>query len=277
MNDGRPPYDLKAPGAAGYSQRLPGRRPPLDEHLVEPEVTRDEIIGGRRVVAQPAKEPHAIRQFTLDYVLAPHIAPGYIGAADLITRVDAESDFASDACVYRSEIDPQTGTRHLEELAFEVVSEQDEGDVTEKAARMHRRGVRRIFAIFVKGKPRVCEWSAGIRSWHLLDPSAHIEDPCLKVPLKVAALLDAAAANQAVVEALAAQDDPTLQRREAAARSEGEALGKSKTILHVLEARGIAVSPSQREEILRCGDSDRLDSWARRAALASSVAEVLAD
>lgn len=283
MEGHRPPYDLKAPGASGPSQRLPGGRPfpPLNEHLVAPEVTRDEIIGGRRVVAQPAQEPHATRQFTLDYVLAPHIAPGYTGAADLITRVDADSDFASDACVYRSETDPQTGTRHLEELVFEVVSEQNEGVVTEKAVRMHRRGVRRIFAIFVKGNPRVCEWSADTRSWRLLSLSSSIEDPCLTVPLKVAALLDAAAANQAVVEALAAQGDPTIREREAAARSEGEsrgvARGKSMAILQFLEARGLAVSPSQREEILRCGDLDRLDLWARRAALASSAAEVLAE
>ena len=271
MNGDRPPYDLKAPGASGHSQRMPGRHsfPPLDEHLVEPEVTRDEIIGGRRVVAMPAREPHATRQLTLDYVLAPHIAHGYTGAADLITRVDADSNFASDACVYRSEIDPQTGTRHLEELVFEVVSEQDAGDVTEKAVRMHRRGVRRIFAIFVKGEPRVCEWSADTRSWRVLEPSSSIEDPCLKVPLKVAALLDAAAANQAVVEALAAQGEPAIRRREAVA--------KATTILQFLEARGIAVSPSQREEILRCEDLDRLDFWARRAALAPSVAEVLAE
>lgn len=283
MNGDRPPYDFKAPGASGHSQRMPGRHPfpPLDEHLVKPEVTRDEIIGGRRVVAMPAREPHATRQFTLDYVLAPHIAPGYSGAADLITRVDADSNFASDACVYRSEIDPQTGTRYLEELAFEVVSEQDAGDVTEKAVRMHRRGVRRIFAIFVKGEPRVCEWSADTQSWRVLEPPASIEDPCLKVPLKVAALLDAAAANQAVVEALAAQGDPTIRQREAAARSEGEArgvaLGKASTILQFLEARGLAVSPSQREEILRCEDLDRLDLWARRAADTPSVAEVLAE
>ncbi|HYN20396.1 MAG TPA: hypothetical protein VE078_05515 [Thermoanaerobaculia bacterium] len=283
MDDHSPTFDLKAPGATGEALHLPGQRsfPPLDEHLVEAEVTRDEIIGGRRVVALPSHPPHATRQFKLDYVLAPHITSGYIGASDLLTRVDVESDFASDACVYKEGIDPQTGTRYLEEIAFEVVSEQNEGVITEKAVRMHRRGVRRIFAIFVKGERRVGEWSSESRSWRILAPSSHIEDPCLEVPLQVAALLDAAAANQAVVEALAAQGDPTLRRREAAARSEGEArgeaTGKSKTILQVLDARGIAVSPLQREEISRCDDLDRLDHWARRAALASSTAEVLAD
>lgn len=275
MDDRRPAYSLKAPGASGQAMRLPGRSsfPRVDEHLVDPEVTRDEIIGGRRVVAMPAHPPHATRQFQLDYVLEPHIAPGYIGAADLLNRVDIDSDFASDACVYKEGTDPQTGTRYLEEIAFEVISEQNEAVVTEKALRMQRRGVRRILAIFVKGERRVCEWSAETRSWRPLDLSTSIEDPCLEVPLPVAALLDAAAANQAVVEALAAQGDPTIRRREA----QREALGKAKTILQFLEARGIAVSPSQREEILRCEDLDRLDRWARRTAVASSVAEVLAE
>lgn len=279
MDEDRPAYSLKAPGASGHSLHLPGRGgssfPPVDEHLVEAEVTRDEIIGGRRVVALPAHPPHATRQHKLDYVLEPHIAPGYIGAADLLTRVDFESDFASDACVYKDEIDPQTNTRYLEEIAFEVVSEQNEGDATEKAWRMHRRGVRRIFAIFVKGERRVGEWSPQSRSWRTLDPSSYIEDPCLKVSLKVAALLDAAAANQAVVEALAAQGDPTLLEREAAARSEGKAKGKAEAILDVLETRGIAVSQAQRQEILGCDDLGRLGGWLRRAALASSADEAL--
>ena len=193
-----------------------------------------------------------------------------------------DSDFASDACVYKSEVDPQTGTRHLEEIAFEVVSEQNEGNVTEKARRMHRRGVRRIFAIFVKGEPRVCEWSPKSRNWRRLESSSYIEDPCLKVPLKVAALLDAAAANQAVVEALAAQDDPEILKLEAAAEARGESRGEAKgeargvarSIVRILEARGIAVSPAQREEILGCADLERLDRWLLRAGVATSTDEV---
>jgi Putative restriction endonuclease len=275
MNENRPAYSLKAPGASGHSLHLPGRGsfPPLDEHLVEAEVTRDEIISGRRVVALPANPPHANQQFKLDYVLNPYIAPGYIGAADLLTRVDLKSDFASDACVYKDEIDPQTGSRYLEEIAFEVVSEQNEGDVTEKALRMHQRGVRRIFAIFVKGELRACEWSPESRSWRLLDPDSLIEDPCLTMPLKVAALLDAAVADNAVAEALVAKGNPVIRGREAAA----EAKGKVMALLQFLEARGVPVSPAQRQEILRCEDLDRLDRWVRRAASASSADEVLAE
>jgi hypothetical protein len=289
MGEDRPAYSLKAPGASGHSLHLPGRGPfpPVDERLVEPEVTRDEIIGGRRVVAFPAEAPHADQQGELQYVVRAHVAPGYLAAVELLTRHDFASDFASDVCVRRAGVDPQTGTRYLEEMAFEVVSEQKERDVSEKVPRMHRRGVRRIFAIFVKSQ-KICEWSPESQgSWQPLAPDSRIEDACLAIPLAVAALLDAAAADDAVIEALAAKGNPALRKREAAARSEGEAKGEAKgkaegraegiaaAILTVLEARGIAVSPAQRQEILHSADLDRLDRWLSRAALASSADEVL--
>jgi hypothetical protein len=296
MDERRHGYQLKAPGSSGAgSLRLPGRGafPNVDDHLVEPEVTRDEIIGGRRVVALPAEAPHADRQTQLDYVLRAHVAPGYQAATDLLTRHDVDSDFASDTCVRRAGTDPETGTRYLEELAFEVVSEQNERLVGDKAPRMQRRGVRRIFAIFIKKKQRVCEWSAESQSWQLLDPASQIEDRCLVKPLAVAALLDAAAADKAVAEALLAQGNPVLVEREAAARhagvvqgaAQGEAEGKAKgllqrsaeAILAVLEARGIAVSAAERQKIRRCRDLERLDRWLRRAALASSAGEVTAE
>ena len=254
---------------------LPGRGPfpPVDEHLVEPEVTRDEIIEGRRVVAFPAEAPHADQHGELQYVLRAHVAPGYVAAVDLLTRFDQKSDFASDVCVRRAGVDPQTGRRHLEELAFEVVSEQREQSVAEKVPRMHRRGVRRIFALFIKSR-QVCEWSAeGAGSWQPLDPGSWIEDPCLARPLAVAAMLDAAAADDAVIEALAAKDNPALRRREAQAKAEGIAL----SILRVLEPRDIAVRPSQREGVLRCADLDRLRHWLGQAVLAASADEVFQD
>ncbi|HEX9943678.1 MAG TPA: Uma2 family endonuclease [Thermoanaerobaculia bacterium] len=286
MDEHRPAYRLKAPGSPGSSLRLPGRGsfPGVDDHLVEPEVTRDEIIGGRRVVAFPAQPPHATQQTRLDYVIQAHVAPGYRAATDLLTRHDEESDFASDTCVFKDGVDPTTGGRYLEEIAFEVVSEQNERYVAEKALRMHRRGVRRIFTVWVKDQ-RVCEWSPESQSWRPLEAGSRIEDPCLVTPLAVAALLDAAAADNAVVEALVAKENPAIRKREATARSEGEAEGEAKgaargqaeALLKVLEARGVAVSESQRQEILRCHDLDRLDRWLRRAALASSIDEVTSE
>jgi hypothetical protein len=250
--------------------RLPGRGsfPGVDEHLVEPEMTRDEIIGGRRVVASPSNPPHATSQCDLDYVLRAYVAPGCRSASDLLTRHDEESDFATDTCIFREGIDPETGGRYLEELAFEVVAEQNQANVREKAVRMHRRGVRRIFAIFLKDQ-RVCEWSGESGDWRPLAADFRIEDPCLVAPLAVAALLDAAAADRAVIEALVAKGNPALLER--------EALAKADAILRVLEARGVAVNAAQREEILACRDLARLDRWLSRAVVAASSAEVLSE
>lgn len=250
-----------------------GPFPRVDDHLVEPEITRDEIIGGRRFVASPAQPPHATKQTDLDFVLRAHVAPGYRGATDLLTRHDQDSDFATDLCIYKDGIDPETGARHLEEIAFEIVSEQNERLVTEKAVRMHHRGVRRIFTVWVKGLQRVCEWSPADRSWRPLETDEHIDDPCLVVPLPVAALLDAAAASEAVVAAMAARGEPAIRRREA----EAEARAKADAILQILDARGMRPDPIQRQTLLECSDLARLDQWLRRAAVATTVDDVLAE
>jgi hypothetical protein len=280
MDENRTRYSLKAPGRGGDSPslRLPGRGsfPRVDDHLVEPEITRDEIIGGRRVVAMPALPPHADRQSTVDRVVGSCVSPGYTAAAELLTRVDEDSDFATDVCVRRGGVDPETGARYLEEMAFEVVSEQNLGDVTEKAERMNRRGVRRIFAIFLK-RPRVCEWSAESQGWRTLNRDSQIEDPCLATPLPVAALLDAGAAAVAVVKGLVAQGNPELQRREAEVEAKGEAKGKAEAILKILAARVVIVSAEQQQEILSCHDLARLDRWLLRALQASSAAEVTSE
>jgi hypothetical protein len=268
-------YGLKAPRNSGSPRHLPGRAPfpRVDDHLVVPELTRDEIIGGRRVVASPANPPHATQQTDLDFVLRAHVAPGYHAATDLLTRHDQESDFASDTCIFKDGVDPETDARYLEEIAFEVVSEQNERLVTEKALRMHRRGVRRIFGIWVKGRREVCEWSPESRSWRPLDAGSRIEDPCLVTPVEVAALLGAVAADNSVVEALGAKGNPALRKREAAAKAEGRA----ESILKVLEVRGIAVSPEIREKILACSGLDRLEQWLSRAVSAVTAEDVTAD
>ncbi|HYU32783.1 MAG TPA: hypothetical protein VEW48_11515 [Thermoanaerobaculia bacterium] len=272
MDEKRSGVSLKAPAPSGVPLHLPGRGafPRIDDHLVVPEVTRDEIIAGRRVVAHPALPPHANQQTELGYVVRGKVASGYLTPSDLLTRVGEKSDFATDVCIYKKGINPETGDRYLEEIAFEVVSTQSEQDVTKKAEEMSRCGVRRIFGIWVKGRRKVCEWSAGSASWRLLEEESYIEDRCLATRLKVAALLDAAEADNAVAEGLIAKGNPTILKFGAAA----EARGIAESILGVLEERGVDVSPAQREEILGCSDIDRLKRWVRRAILATSADEV---
>ncbi len=189
--------------------------------------------------------------------------PGYGAATDLLTRHDEESDFATDTCVRKKGVDPETGGRYLEEIAFEVVSEQKERYVREKALRMHRHGVRRIFAVWASDQ-RICEWSPESQSWRPLVADSWIEDPCFVLPLAVAALFDSAAADNAVAAALIAKGE-----------AEGEVRGEAAAILKILVARGVAVSEAQRQEILRCRDLDRLNQRLRRAARATSADEVL--
>lgn len=253
--------------------RLPGRgsSPAVDDHLVVPEVTRDEIIAGRKVVAFPAEAPHGDKQVDLDSLLQFHVAPGYVVSADLITRFAVDSDFASDSCVRREGTDPSTGRRYLEEIAFEVVSTQSERNAAEKAQVMHRGGVRRIFGVWVKGRRKVCEWSVEDERWNPLEEESQIEDRCLGAPLPVKALLDAALVRKAVVQALEIQGDPAVQELKEAAKAVGTARGIAESILAVLEARGITVSPEQREEILGCSDLDRLKRWLREAALPTTA------
>jgi hypothetical protein len=267
-------------------EKVPNRGvfPAPDDHLVEPEVTRDEIIGGRRMVAMPAEMPHATRHTDLDYLVRAHVAPGYTTAADLITRFDEDSDFATDVAVFKNGIDPTTGGRYLEEVVFEVVSQQNRGIVGEKAVRMHRRGVRRIFTVWLK-KHQVCEWTPEVQSWRPLEAGAQIEDPCLVKPLAVATLLDAALADNAVAEALVAKGNPVILGREAAAeargevrgRAEGRATGVAESLLEILDARGVAVSADRRQEILGCHDLERLNRWLRRATSASSLDEITSE
>src|SRR5947209_15598466 len=92
MDEKHSGYSLKAPGPSGAPLHLPSRGsfPRVDDHLVQPEVTRDEIIEGRRVVAFPAESPHATQHGDLHYVLRAHVAPGYLGAVDLLTRQRSE-------------------------------------------------------------------------------------------------------------------------------------------------------------------------------------------
>jgi hypothetical protein len=207
--------------------RLPSNREPLlrvDDHLVEPEVTRDEVVRGQRLEAQPAKAPHADRHTRLDYVAAASVAEGYVVAADLLTRVGPQSDFATDVCVRRDGIDPATGTRYLEELAFEIVSEQSLRSITARAEDLTNRGVRRVIAIFVKTNS-VREWSRERGEWVTLPSDGVLEDPTLIRPVPIRALLDGRAAHDAVIDAHDERNSPRMAAIKAGQFAQGVAQG----------------------------------------------------
>jgi hypothetical protein len=58
---------------------------------------------------------------------------------------------------------------------------------------------------------------------------------------------------------------------------EGKAEGKAGAAISLLDARGIALSPEQREQIASCTDLAQADAWFNRALTAGSADEVFAD
>ena len=271
---------LLAPSAAGggVALKLPGRAtfPPLDRHVVRPE-TREEMVRGERMLAQPALAPHGDRHFRLDFVLGGHVSAGYVGSTDLLTHVLHGSDFASDTCIRRDGEDEATGERFLEELAFEVVHEQSLSKATERAEDWTHRGVRRILGIFVK-KGTVEEWQPRAKTWRALDLGAVISDPCLVRPLRVKALLDAAVADDEVARALEAKGNPAIlamkaaSERRGAERSERQAAA---AVLTVLAGRGLEVSPRVRAAVDGSEDLEQLLRWLARAVTAASAEDVI--
>jgi hypothetical protein len=257
-----------APGGA-VALKLPGRDAPsfprLDEHVVRPE-TREEMVRGERIYAQPALAPHGDRHFRLDYVLGGHLREGYVGSTDLITHVLHGSDFASDTCIRQAGEDEATGSRFLEEVAFEIVNEQPIAKATERAEDWSRRGVRRVLGVFVK-KGTVEEWMPRAKKWRALDPDGFLRDRCLVRPLSVRALLDAAAVDDEVARALEAKGNPAIVAMKARVAAAA--------VLTVLESRGLDVPPRVRAAIQRSEDLAQLGRWLARAAVAASADDVL--
>jgi Putative restriction endonuclease len=260
---------------AGTGSRT-GAGPALDEHLVEPE-TRWEVIQGSPMQASPARSPHADRHFTIDYVLGAHLAPGYVGATDLLTRWSAEDDYATDTSVRRAGIDAATGERRLEEMAFEVAYQQRRTELEARARVLSGRGVRRIFAVFVK-EGAVDEWSAVTGTWRRLETGDVIEDRCLSRPIAARALLDAAAADEAVARALVARQHPVIEQyaeaRETRSYRCGKVEGQREALRMILAQRGLAPDRRQRDSVDDCDEPAVLERWLRRAAMATHADEI---
>jgi hypothetical protein len=67
------------------------------------------------------------------------------------------------------------------------------------------------------------------------------------------------------------------EEREEKGRREAEAIAHARDVLTVLRARGIAVPDEARERIQAEKSAERLERWLEKAAVAASLAEVLAE
>ena len=281
MDEQNTGYRLQAPGAetTSTSYRFPSVEesfPQVDDHLVEPEGAREEIVGGEKMSALPANDPHSERQSWVATVVSTHTADGYRPTTELLTRHDHDSDFASDAAVLKKGVDPVTGRRHLEEVAFEVVAAQRLSNIRQKAPRMMSRGVRRVFAIFLKSGT-VGEWSSEKNDFVTLDPDAFIEDPCFDPPIKVSALLDEEQARASVYDPRHREVQAIRSRGKAEGKVEGKAEGMAASILRVLDRRGLDVDQESAERIGACEDSETLGRWLDKALVVASVERLFGD
>lgn len=213
----------------------------------------------------------------IDRLLGACLAPGHVGVTDLLMRWSPGDDYATDTAVRRAGIDAVTGERYREEMAFEVAYAQRRGELETRARLLSRRGVRRIFAVFVKERT-VEEWSSATESWEMLDAEGMIEDRCLSAPLAVRALLDAAAADLAVARALIARKNPVIeehvQAREATGFRRGYLEAQRKTLQLVLMQRRLALDAQQRAMLEACEDPDLLDRWLAEASTATQTDEI---
>ncbi|WP_242908309.1 hypothetical protein [Actinomadura terrae] len=67
---------------------------------------------------------------------------------------------------------------------------------------------------------------------------------------------------------------PTLEDYANEHEARGEARGEAKSVLLVLEARGVPVSDGVRERISACMDLDQLERWVKRATSVEAAEEL---
>ncbi|HRI67698.1 MAG TPA: hypothetical protein PK156_25815 [Polyangium sp.] len=275
------------PGRDRSPTPVPGSFPRVDDHLVQPEVTRDIVVRGEKLIVQPAEKEHADAHARLDFVLLAHVLDNRTSSSDLITRVTKGSDFATDGSVRRSGTDPETGARYLEELSFEVVNEQGAGRARQKAEDLAYRGIRRIFGIFVK-TGTVAEWSREKNEFVPLDPSSCIEDEALIRPVAVRALLDRAQAEIDVAKALIKKNNPEIAKLRQAAANEGHKKGHKKGLDEgELRGRRAMFREIMQEQFgdlsvavisrIEQSNIEQIREWTKKLRSAASAAEVFAE
>lgn len=249
--------------------------PPLDERLVEPG-TRYEMFDGELVYVPPADPPHATRHSVISALVELHVAPDFQVASDMLTRTSKVDDVAPDVSIFPRARDPETGRRQLEQLTFDVVSRETISRAGRRASKLAARGVRRIFAIDVE-RARALEWSVSLGTWSLLDPGTVIEDRTLAAPLRIAALVGAATADDDAARALIVKRNPVFEAARAQERAEGVVRGKVEALLAIVAARGLVLEDGDRARIYDERDPARLDRWIGRATSCADIRELCTD
>ncbi|WP_428265028.1 Uma2 family endonuclease [Haliangium sp.] len=283
---------MEAPGAEkGYDrleapavQETRNSYPPVSDYKVEPE-TNKEYFRGEVRECLPANPTHSEQHSTVVGVLRAYAKPGYTVDIDLLTRQDEHNNFASDVCLRQRGIDPATEDRYLEEVAVEIKATQRAGDLKERARLMAQRGVRRVFAISVKGDKAgdnlvagpLLEWQPERDDWKTWSEDELLDDPCLTGALRVGALLDAVQAEKAIVNAVIESGHPDMVKYGDEREQRGIDVGTRKALLRLMQARGLRLDASAKTRIEACTNEDIMNRWIDRAATANEIADIFDD
>lgn len=156
-------------------------------------------------------------------------------------------------------------------LAIEYAGKyQRESDLQEKIADMLGAGTRHLWVVRI-GRERCVEvYEPGLPMWVARAGDVLSAPGVLENPVPAEALWDRDAAHEHTLRNLMqrkgyADLDAALARAEARGEARGEALGLASALLTVLEARGIALTPPQREAVRVTEDPATLQRWLRDA------------
>ncbi len=260
-----------APGlGAGAKETV--RFPHVDEYTIEPN-TYTERWEGQIVHVMPSNPPHAIRNADLPGVLKNALSPGYIGAVDMLTRVEERTEIAPDYCIFRAAKTPD-GHYEICDIAFEVLDTQTRANVLKRAKKFVARGCRRVFLVDVNSST-VAEYDSTRDAWDNLANDHVIHDPVFATGIAVFQLFEAGSAIAVALAAAAARKDPEFVALTAQLREEGArmaALQTTRTILlQVLHSKFAYASDPR---VTDCTDLQQLNAWLARALSASTMDEV---
>lgn len=260
----------------------------VSDYVVETE-TDFELFQGQLREVPHAGPLHSQQLGQVNFVLSAYVARGHGVDLFLLTRQEADNNFASDISIRKNGTDPDTDDRYLEELAFEIKSTLVPEELEQRARIMARCGVRRVFAVPVTGHPAgidrvagsLAEWMPAEERWRTYRGDEVIADPCLFEPVPIRAPLDPDAVDDAVARVLVHKGHPLLGRLQQHAYlmsvEEGQAKGIQSCIRVIMDSRGLAMDAATHARIDACGDLAILQRWVARAVRATSASELFDD
>lgn len=238
---------------------------------------RYELSNGHPIYCAPSGRDHAGRNLVGAEVLETDpavewagIDAGFTPAADTLRAPDVAVAPSGDERGWIPGAPP---------LALEYAGiGQDEADLNRKIADLLSAGTQQVWVVRLAG-PRRVEVHRPAMPMHTAYPGEELPAPgILRNPVPVEALYDRDASHRAVLRNLlqrAGYEGVEAIRDEGV--KQGVEQGIARSILALLEDRGLAVDAAERERIVACRDPDRLQRWLLRAARATQVQQIFAE